>query len=92
MGTVEQLLESAGWEKQEAYSDSVYACSTSKVMFVVGEEKTLILSGSHAVLSTLQNADHFSVLGACLFLKGTITPCTAFEQTLGQVIDLRKSE
>jgi hypothetical protein len=70
------LIEKAGFVKNEAYAGEVYMHGATEMLLLVKDSETLVISDNSNIVSTIQNDDHFSMLGTLLHLSDShkITP------------------
>jgi len=70
---VTDIIKQLGFEKSTSFEGEVYSHDSTDILLVVEQDKTLIVSDPKNldVISTVQNSDHFSILGALLYVSHT---------------------
>jgi len=63
------IITQAGFCKDPAFAGEVYSHDCTNLLAVIGEKETMFVDNkSHVAVITLNNTDHFGILGVLLYL------------------------
>ncbi len=66
---VTEVIEKAGFEKDDRYADDVYGHSATEMLLVVKEGTTMVVSDTFNIVSSFPSNNHYELVSALMFLS-----------------------